>query len=55
MMISLKGMDELFLGKEFENVLDWTKKLEMALKVQGYDELKLFKIIWLNLESKAKN
>jgi hypothetical protein len=24
MMISLKGMDELFWGKEFEDVLYWT-------------------------------
>jgi hypothetical protein len=55
MMTSLKGMDELFQGKVFENVLDWTKKLKMALEVQGYDELKLFKIAMLNLQGKAKD
>jgi len=29
-MINLKGMDKLFWGKEFEDILDWTKRLEMA-------------------------
>ncbi len=55
MMTSFKEMDELFQGKEFENVLDWTKNLEMASEVQGYDELKLFKIVMLNLQGKAKD
>jgi hypothetical protein len=27
----------------------------MASKVQGYDEIKLFKIVKLNLQGKAKN
>ncbi len=42
-------MDELFCGKEFENILDWTKRLEMASEVRGYDEMKLCKIVKLNL------
>ncbi len=43
-MISPKGTDKLFQGKEFEDILDWTKRLEMASKVHGNDEVKLFKI-----------
>ncbi len=38
-----------FQGKEFEDVLDWMKWLEMASKVHGYDEVKFFKIVKLNL------
>ncbi len=33
MMSSPKGMDNLFWGKEFEDVVDWIKWLEMALEV----------------------
>jgi hypothetical protein len=33
-MSSLKGMDELFWGKEFEDVHDWVKMLEMAKEVK---------------------
>jgi hypothetical protein len=54
-MISPKGMDEVFWGKEFEDILDWRKRLEMASKVCGYDEVKLFKIVKLNLRGKAKD
>ncbi len=54
MLTNPKGMDELFWNKEFEDVLNWTKRLEMASKVQGYDEIKLFKIIRLNYEVKHK-
>jgi len=54
MLTNLKSMDKLF-WKEFENVLDWTKRLEMAFKVRGYDEIKLFKITRLNLQGKAKD
>jgi hypothetical protein len=54
-MTSPKGMDEVFWGKEFEDILDWRKRLEMASKVCGYDEVKLFKIVKLNLHGKAKD
>jgi hypothetical protein len=37
-MTSHKGMDALFLGKEFEDVHDWVEKLEIATKVKGIDE-----------------
>jgi hypothetical protein len=37
------------LGRKFENVHDWVERLDMALKVRGIDELKLFKISKVNL------
>jgi hypothetical protein len=48
-MTSPKAMDELFWGKEFEDVHDWVERLEMAAEVRGIDEQKLFKIGKLNL------
>jgi hypothetical protein len=54
-MVSFKGMDKHFWGKEFEDVLDWTKRLKMALEMQRYDELKFFLISKLNLQNKAKD
>ncbi len=53
-MTSLKGMDELFWGKEFEDVHDWVERLEMAVEMKDIDELKLFKIGRLNLRDKYK-
>jgi hypothetical protein len=53
-MTSLKGMDELLWGKEFEDVHDWVERLEMAVEMKGIDELKLFKIGRLNLRNKSK-
>lgn len=38
-MLSFKGMEKCFWGKEFEDVLDWTKRL----KIQRYDELNFLK------------
>lgn len=32
-MTNPKGMDELFWNKEFEDVLIWTKRLDMASKM----------------------
>ncbi len=49
-----KRMDELLRGKEFEDVHDQVEGLEMAKKVGGIDELKLFKISELNLQCKSK-
>jgi hypothetical protein len=54
-MTSPKGMDELFWGKEFEDVHDWVDRLEMATKVREIDEQKLFKIGMLNLGGKSKD
>jgi hypothetical protein len=53
-MISPKKMDELFWGKEFEDVHDCVEGLKMATKVRGIDELKLFKAGKLNLHCKSK-
>ncbi len=48
-MTNPKGMDELFWGKDLEDVSDWAERLQMAIQVQKYDENKLFKIAKLNL------
>ncbi len=31
-------MDELFRGRELEDVHDWVELLEMAMEVKGIDE-----------------
>jgi len=49
MITSLKSMDKLFWGKEFEDILDWMEWLEMGFEVCECDEMKLFKIVKLNL------
>ncbi len=54
-MTSPKGMDELFWGKDMEDVFDWTNKLQMDKEVQELDEEKLFKIAKLNLRRKAQD
>ncbi len=55
MITSLKSMDKLFWGKEFKDILDWMEWLEiMAFEVCECDEMKLFKIVKLNLRGKAK-
>jgi nicotinamide mononucleotide adenylyltransferase len=48
------GVDELFRVKEFEDVINWIERLEMATKVWNYDEAKLFKIAHFNLRGKVK-
>jgi hypothetical protein len=53
-MTNPKGMDELFWGKDMEDIFDWTKQLRMVTKVQELDEEKLFKIAKLNLKGKAQ-
>lgn len=52
-MMSLKVMDELLWGKEFEDVIEWIERLEMVTQVRNYDEIKLFKITRLNLKGKV--
>jgi len=52
-MISPKSMDELCWGIELEDVHDWVEKLELATKVRGIDEQKLFKVGRLNLKGKS--
>jgi hypothetical protein len=53
-MTSPKDMDELLWGKEFEAIHDWVERLEMATKVRGIDEQKMFKIGKLNFRDKSK-
>jgi hypothetical protein len=53
-MTSFKGMDKLLWVREFEDVVNWVERLEMATKVRNYDEIKLFKIACLNMKGKAK-
>jgi len=54
-MTSPKGMDELFWGKDLEDVFDWAERLHMAVEVHEYDEEKLFKITRFNLQGEAKD
>jgi hypothetical protein len=45
-------MDKLFYIKEFEDVIDWIERLEMAIEVRNYNEIILFKITPLNLKGR---
>jgi hypothetical protein len=47
-MISPQGMDELFWGRDHEDVNDWAEKLIMAVKVRDLNVDKFFKIAKLN-------
>jgi len=53
-MISPQGMDELFWGRDHEDVNDWAERLTMATKVRNLNADKLFKIAKLNLRGRAK-
>ncbi len=48
-MTSPQGMDELFWGRDHEDVNDWAKWLIMAAKVRDLNADKLFKVAKLNL------
>jgi hypothetical protein len=47
-------MDELFWGKDHEDVNDWAERLTMAAEVQNLNVDKLFKIAKLNLRGRVK-
>jgi hypothetical protein len=47
-------MDELFWGREYEDVSDWAERLTMAVEVRDLTADKLFKIAKLNLRGRAK-
>ncbi len=47
-------MDELFWGREYEDVGDWAERLTMAAEVRDLTADKLFKITKLNLRGRAK-
>ncbi len=53
-MTSLQGMDELFWGRDHEDVNDWAEQLTMAVEVRDLAPDKLFKIAKLNLRGRAK-
>jgi len=53
-MTSPQGMDELFWGRNHEDVNDWAERLTMAAEVRDHNVDKLFKIAKLNLRGRAK-
>jgi len=53
-MTSPQGMDELFWGRDHEDVNDWAERLTMAAEVRDLNADKLFKIAKLNLRGRAK-
>jgi len=53
-MTSPQGMDELFWGRDHEDVNDWVERLTMATEVRNLNADKLFKIMKLNLRGRAK-
>jgi hypothetical protein len=53
-MTSPQGLDDLFWGRDCEDVTDWAERLTMAAKVRDLTPDKLFKIAKLNLRGRAK-
>jgi hypothetical protein len=53
-MTNPQGMDELFWGRDHEDVNDWAERLTMAAEVRDLNADKLFKITKLNLRGRAK-
>jgi hypothetical protein len=47
-------MDELFWGRDHEDVNNWAERLTMAAEVRDLNVDKLFKITKLNLRGRAK-
>jgi hypothetical protein len=47
-------MDELFWGRDHEDVNDWVERLTMATKLRNPNADKLFKLAKLNLKGRAK-
>jgi hypothetical protein len=47
-------MDDLFWGRDYEDVNDWAERLTMAAEVCDLTPDKLFKIAKLNLRGRAK-
>jgi len=47
-------MDELFWGRDHEDVSDWAERLGMAAEVRDLNADKLFKITKLNLRGRAQ-
>jgi len=53
-MTGPQGMDELFWGRDHEDINDWAERLTMATEVRDLNADKLFKIAKLNLRGRAK-
>ncbi len=53
-MTSPQGMDDLFWGRDYEDVSDWAERLTMAAEVRDLTPDKLFKIAKLNMRGRAK-
>ncbi|CAK9220811.1 unnamed protein product [Sphagnum troendelagicum] len=53
-MTSPQGMNELFWGRDHEDVNDWAERLTMVAEVRDLNADKLFKITKLNLRGRAK-
>ncbi len=53
-MTSPQGMDDLFWGREYEDVTDWAERLTMVAEVRDLTPDKLFKIAKLNLRGRVK-
>jgi len=53
-MTNPQGMDELFWGRDHEDVGDWAERLSMAAEVRDLNADKFFKIAKLNLRGKAR-
>jgi len=53
-MISPQGMDELYWGRDHEDVNNWAERLTMVVEVRDFNDDKLFKIVKLNLRGRAK-
>jgi predicted MarR family transcription regulator len=47
-------MDDLFWGRDYEDVNDWAERLTMAAEVRDLTPDKLFIITKLNLRGRAK-
>ncbi len=53
-MTSPQGMDELYWGRDHEEVNDWVERLTMATEVIDFNDDKLLKIAKLNLRDRGK-
>ncbi len=53
-MTSPQGLDDLFWGRDCEDVTDWAERLTMVAEVRDLMPDKLFKIAKLNLRGRAK-
>jgi hypothetical protein len=50
-MTSPQVMDELFWGRDYEDVNDWVEHLNMVAEARDLNDDKLFKIAKLNLHA----